>query len=261
MDRRRPPRDLLADAALIACLAATMPAEYALAQACGFGPYLSAAVPVAFDVYAIRAMRAHRDVAAVVLAMIAVNAASHLVGVGLLRVSWYLVVAVSAVAPLVLWRVHKLRDTRTEPVAAPAVAAVETPAKAVAAAPVAAVQQTPVAPVAAPAMPRVAAAAAAPRTRVATAPVAPATPPAAPRRSTPAEPATQQLADEIEEALQPVAEDLDGFRSMSVADVAAAKSVALGTVRSWVSRGKLKPIARDHEGRLWFHPNDVAELD
>jgi hypothetical protein len=52
----------------------------------------------------------------VVLTLIAVNAASHLVEVGLLPVSVLLVVAVSAVAPLVLWRVHRLSEHRPEPV-------------------------------------------------------------------------------------------------------------------------------------------------
>ncbi|WP_210587155.1 hypothetical protein [Streptomyces sp. GESEQ-35] len=76
----------------------------------GFSPVVAAGVPAALDIYAVRALRVHRDVLAVVLAMIAVNAASHLVTAGLLPVSVPLVVAVSAIAPLVLWRVHALRD-------------------------------------------------------------------------------------------------------------------------------------------------------
>ncbi|MGC9382929.1 hypothetical protein, partial [Streptomyces sp. MH13] len=64
--------------------------------------------------------RARRDVLAVVATLIAVNAASHLVEVGLLPVSVPLVVGVSAIAPLVLWRVHRLSERQAEP--APAVA-------------------------------------------------------------------------------------------------------------------------------------------
>lgn len=105
-------RDPLAWAALAAALAVTASAEYALARACGFGPWVAAGVPAALDIYAVRALRVHRDVLAVVAAMIAVNAASHLVTAQLLPISVPLVVAVSAIAPLVLWRVHALRDAR-----------------------------------------------------------------------------------------------------------------------------------------------------
>lgn len=110
--------DLLLWAALAAVLVVLASAEYQLAVACGFGTYVAAGVPAALDVYALAALRARRDVLVVVAALIAVNAASHLVEVGLLPVSVPLVVAVSAVAPLVLWRVHRLSEQRTEPVAA-----------------------------------------------------------------------------------------------------------------------------------------------
>lgn len=117
-------RDLLGWAALGAAIVVTASAEYQLARACGFGTWVAAGVPAALDIYAIRALRAHRDVLAVVVAMIAVNAAAHLVEAELLAVSWPLVVAVSAIAPLVLWRVHALRErpaeAAPEPVAEPA---------------------------------------------------------------------------------------------------------------------------------------------
>lgn len=103
-------RDYLAWAALAAALVVTASAEYALARAAGFGAWTAAGVPAALDIYAVRAMRAHRDVPAVVTAMILVNAAAHMVEAGLLAVSWPLVVGVSAIAPLVLWRVHELAD-------------------------------------------------------------------------------------------------------------------------------------------------------
>lgn len=114
MTANKPARDLLGWAALAAALAVTMSAEYALARACGFGPYVAAGVPAALDIYAVRALRAHRDVPVVVGAMIAVNALSHLVAAGILTVSWPLVVAVSSIAPLVLWRVHRLADAPAE---------------------------------------------------------------------------------------------------------------------------------------------------
>jgi len=103
-------RDFLLWAALAAVLVVLASAEYQLAVACGFGRYVAAGVPAALDVYALAALRARRDVLVVVVALIAVNAASHLVAVGLLPVSVPLVVGVSAIAPLVLWRVHRLSE-------------------------------------------------------------------------------------------------------------------------------------------------------
>jgi hypothetical protein len=103
-------RDPLLWAALAAVLVVLASAEYQLAVACGFGTYVAAGVPAALDVYALAALRARRDVLAVVTVLIGVNAASHLVEVGLLPVSVPLVVSVSAVAPLVLWRVHRLSE-------------------------------------------------------------------------------------------------------------------------------------------------------
>ncbi len=107
-------RDYLKWGALAAALVATASAEYELARAVGFNQWVAAAVPGALDIYTIRALRAHRDVLAAVLALILVNSASHLVTVGLLPVDWPLVVAVAAIAPLVLWRVHRLADVVEE---------------------------------------------------------------------------------------------------------------------------------------------------
>lgn len=126
-------RDPLLWAALGAVLVVLASAEYELARACGFGTYVAAGVPAALDIYALRALRVGRDVAAVVASLILVNAASHLVSAGLLPVNTPLVVAVSAIAPLVLWRVHRLSaarlegdrvSTTTDPLAEPAEPAV-----------------------------------------------------------------------------------------------------------------------------------------
>lgn len=111
-------RDPLLWAALLAVLVVLASAEYQLAVACGFGTYVAAGVPAALDVYALAALRARRDVLMVVAVLIAVNAASHLVEVGLLPVNVTLVVSVSAIAPLVLWRVHRLSEAAPEPPAA-----------------------------------------------------------------------------------------------------------------------------------------------
>ncbi|WP_405799307.1 hypothetical protein [Streptomyces sp. NBC_01506] len=103
-------RDPLLWGALVAVLVVLASAEYELARACGFGKYVAAGVPAALDIYAIKALRSKRDVPLAVIALIAVNAASHLVASGLLPVDWPLIVAVSAIAPLVLWRVHRLSE-------------------------------------------------------------------------------------------------------------------------------------------------------
>lgn len=101
-------RDYLKWAALGFALVATASAEYELARAVGYTQWVAAAVPGALDVWTVRAMRQHRDVLLAVFAMIAVNALSHLVTAGLMQVNVPLVVGVSAIAPLVLYRVHHI---------------------------------------------------------------------------------------------------------------------------------------------------------
>ncbi|WP_405017396.1 hypothetical protein OHV05_10180 [Kitasatospora sp. NBC_00070] len=101
-------RDILGWLAMAASIAVTAQGEWALATACGYHPIVAGALPVAIDAYAIRALRAGREVLAAVLAMVATNSAAHLLHGGMLTVSPWLVVAVSAIAPLVLWRVHAL---------------------------------------------------------------------------------------------------------------------------------------------------------
>lgn len=109
-------RDPLLWAALVAVLVVLASAEYSLAVEVGFGTYVAAGLPLSLDVYALAALRARRDVLVVVAVLVAVNAASHLVEVGLLPVSVPLVVGVSAIAPLVLWRVHRLSEADPVPV-------------------------------------------------------------------------------------------------------------------------------------------------
>ncbi|MFJ4012244.1 hypothetical protein [Streptomyces sp. NPDC090026] len=107
-------RDYLLWGALGAVLVVLASAEYDLARACGFGTYVAAGVPAALDIYAVRALRAKRDVLVVVLVLIAVNSASHLLAAGVLTVEPWLIVAVSSIAPLVLWRVHQLGERHAE---------------------------------------------------------------------------------------------------------------------------------------------------
>src|SRR5882757_8729851 len=97
-------RDYLKAGAMLAALVTMAPAEYQLGHACGFGQ-LAAGLPASLDIYTLRAIRTGRDVPAVASVMIAVNAASHLIAAGHLAVTWYLIVAVSALPVLVLVRV------------------------------------------------------------------------------------------------------------------------------------------------------------
>lgn len=102
-------RDWLKFVSAGCALVATFQAEYTLAMAAHFPAWIAWTVPGALDAYALRALQSGREVFTAVLAMVAVNAASHLVTAGILPMDWKLVTAVSAIAPLVLWRVHALR--------------------------------------------------------------------------------------------------------------------------------------------------------
>ncbi len=107
------PKDALKWVSVAAALAVTATAEYDLAVAIGVNKVVAAAVPAALDAYVLRALQRNKEVLTSVLAMVAVNAASHLQHAGMLPVDWILTTAVSAIAPLVLWRVHALTDPGT----------------------------------------------------------------------------------------------------------------------------------------------------
>lgn len=100
-------------------LVATANAEYTIALATGMHPLVAGAVPGALDLYVIQALRSDRDVFPAVLTAVAVNVASHLVAGGVLNVSWPIIAAVGAIAPLLLWRVHYLWKTGTDQVRVP----------------------------------------------------------------------------------------------------------------------------------------------
>jgi hypothetical protein len=114
-------RDLLGWAAMLACIAVTAQGEWSLAVAAGFSPAVAAGLPIAVDCYALRALEARREILPPVALMIATNIAAHLVAGGVLTVTPWLIAAVSAVAPVVLWRVKALRHkAEPPPVPAPA---------------------------------------------------------------------------------------------------------------------------------------------
>lgn len=105
-------KDWILWGALGCALVATYHAEYTLAVAAGFHPWVALAVPGALDLYVIRALQQRRDVLVAVLAMVAANVASHLIAKDVLQVGWQVIAAVGAIAPLVLWRVYSLKHTR-----------------------------------------------------------------------------------------------------------------------------------------------------
>jgi hypothetical protein len=213
--------DYLKWAALIAALVATASAEYELARAVGFNEWVAAAVPGALDIYTVRALRAHRDVLAAVAAMIGVNAASHLVTAGLLPVNVPLVVAVAAIAPLVLWRVHSLA-TPTPRDATPSATVPPVP------------EETPtVQPPVEVALDRV---------DEQDAPETPELPPG-----------TGQDTDStmVELPSKP--------RLLTSSEVAQRCGVDPSTVRSWVANGRLTVHSKDDRGRNQFDPSQLPE--
>lgn len=105
--------DVLGWSAMLASIAVTAHGEWSLAVSCGYVASVAVGLPIAIDAYAIRAMRAGKEILPPVLLMVATNAAAHLLNGGMLRVTPWLVVLVSAIAPVVLWRVHALRRGET----------------------------------------------------------------------------------------------------------------------------------------------------
>lgn len=111
--------------ALAATIGLTASGEFALAQLAGWGAGLAWLLPVAIDVYVVQAFRRHRDVPAALALMVLANAIFHLADRGLFgvvrehgqvalsasgepRPEWWLIVAVAAIAPVVMWRIHRL---------------------------------------------------------------------------------------------------------------------------------------------------------
>jgi len=113
-----------------AAMILTAHAEHALAVAVGIDPILAWLFPICLDLYAAAAFRAHArpDIGAAIGLMIACQTLAHLLTAGMIAPSWWLVIPVSAVVPVVLWRGHHLgtitppaAEAEPVPVAAPAV--------------------------------------------------------------------------------------------------------------------------------------------
>jgi hypothetical protein len=104
--------------ALYAAIALTASGEFELAVLVGFPSWIAWALPTACDVYVMQAMRRRHDVTLALLLAVGANAVYHLAATGLFgvtaagRPTWWLVVLVSAIAPLIVWRVHRITEDR-----------------------------------------------------------------------------------------------------------------------------------------------------
>lgn len=100
--------------ALAATIGLTASGEFALAQLAGWVPALAWLLPLAIDVYVVQSFRRHRDVAAALTLMVVANAIYHLADHRLFGVdsqgapTWWLIVGVASIAPLVMWRIHRI---------------------------------------------------------------------------------------------------------------------------------------------------------
>jgi hypothetical protein len=142
--------------ALAATIGLTASGEFALAQLAGWSQGLAWLLPAAVDVYVVQAFRRHRDVPAALALMVLANAIFHLADRGLFgvvkehgqvalsasgepRPEWWLIVAVAAIAPVVMWRIHRLsaparkRESTKGESSSPAAKTTRTPARTTAA--------------------------------------------------------------------------------------------------------------------------------
>ncbi|HEX8626746.1 MAG TPA: hypothetical protein VF755_01055 [Catenuloplanes sp.] len=84
--------------------------EFHLATEIGIAPWLAWLLPVALGIYGYCAFAAgnRADVCAALALMVICQGLAHLLAVELIPRHWTLIIAVSAVAPIVCWRVHHL---------------------------------------------------------------------------------------------------------------------------------------------------------
>ncbi|MYW66288.1 hypothetical protein GTY65_19845 [Streptomyces sp. SID8379] len=91
-------------------LAYTAIAEYELARRLGAEPYIAVMLPMSIDCYVIAALKWFKalDVAMSLVLMCAAQVAAHALEAGVVEVSLDLVVVVSVLVPVALWRTHAL---------------------------------------------------------------------------------------------------------------------------------------------------------
>lgn len=112
-------------------VAFTATAEYQLARSLGATEPIAAMLPATIDAYVVGALRRFRgpDIALSLALMSAAQIAAHLLDAGVMRVNVPMVVVVSLLVPVAIWRTHALARPRPPAAPVPAVpAAVAVPA-------------------------------------------------------------------------------------------------------------------------------------
>lgn len=124
-------RTWLTRLSLAAGIAFTAHAEYDLARTLGADPFIAAMLPVSIDAYVVAALRWFRalDVTLSLALMSAAQIAAHALDAGVITVSFNLVVVVSLLVPVALWRTHALaRGDHAQPVGVTTPSVPHTPA-------------------------------------------------------------------------------------------------------------------------------------
>ncbi|MGI5515319.1 hypothetical protein [Streptomyces sp. CA-106131] len=111
-----PTRVWLRRSSLAAGIAFTATAEYELARRLGAKPPIAVMLPLALDCYVIAALRWFRalDVTLSLGLMCAAQVAAHALEAGVIAVSFRLVVVISLLVPVALWRTHALARSEGE---------------------------------------------------------------------------------------------------------------------------------------------------
>lgn len=109
---------LLAHTSLAAGVIFTATAEYSLARKLGAMEAVAVMLPVAIDAYAVAALKRFRsfDITLSLLLMGAAQVSAHLLDSHVMKVNGWLVVIVSLLVPVAIWRTHALaRDDDQAP--------------------------------------------------------------------------------------------------------------------------------------------------
>ncbi|MFI2367281.1 hypothetical protein [Streptomyces sp. NPDC018833] len=117
-----PMRTWLTRLSLAAGVAFTAHAEYDLARTLGADPWIAAMLPVAVDAYVVAALRWFRgfDITLSLSLMGAAQVAAHLLDAKVMTVNIPMVVIVSLLVPVAIWRTHALARSEHAVPAAPA---------------------------------------------------------------------------------------------------------------------------------------------
>ncbi|MFE6487544.1 hypothetical protein ACFVGN_32065 [Streptomyces sp. NPDC057757] len=112
---RDPMRTFLTRLSLAAGIAFTAHAEFDLARSLGADPVIAVMLPVSIDAYVVAALRWFKalDVTLSLALMGAAQVAAHLLDARVMEVNIPMVVVVSLLVPVALWRTHALARSET----------------------------------------------------------------------------------------------------------------------------------------------------